>query len=229
VRDYRRIGRFLRDLQVDLAMLQEVDARHVDPRAPAPGTSTSAAFSPTHPRSLEQGGLYHLVPAPAIIGENGWYGNAILSRFPVMQSASVDVSQPGFEPRNIQHASVLLGDRTLRVINTHKGLKKRERLSQFKRLHEQVEALEQVPEPTLLGGDFNEWQLFTRIFRKLNQQLHALPAKATFPARFPLFRLDRLWVSHGSQLRVEQYRVMRCRETRLYSDHCPLIMDLAIR
>ena len=212
VRDYQRIGQHLGQLQVDIALLQEVDARPV-------------STEPQHnPNALCQSSEQRLVAAPAVVTETGWYGNALLSRYPVVESHSIDVSQFGFEPRNIQLAKLDLGDRQLRVINTHKGLKSAERRTQFAKLYELIAPLAQEPEIIILGGDFNEWQFFSRAFKKINQVLTPLRTGATFPSRWPIFRLDRLWIS--STHAAVQVKVVKDSLARRHSDHCPIVMDV---
>lgn len=213
-RDYRRIGQHLARLHVDIALLQEVDARQA---------FTRPEFNPS---ALCQQPQQILVPAPAVSSAEGWYGNALLSRFPVIESHSVDVSLYGLEPRNIQLAKVDVNGRILRVINTHKGLKSGERRTQFAKLHEQLVALVAEPEPIVLGGDFNEWQFFSRSFRAIDEVMRPLPVGATFPSRWPLFRLDRLWVSPA--LSRPTARVIRGRDARQHSDHCPVIADIEL-
>ena len=220
IRDYRRIGRHLSDLQVDIALLQEVDARHqfVSPEL--------------NPVALCQYPQQALVAAPAINEDGGWYGNALLSRFPVIESRSVDVSQIGVEPRNIQVAKVDINGIHLHVINTHKGLKVAERQFQFAKLCEQLEILSQQPEAILLGGDFNEWQFFSSAFQGIKQVLQPIKTGATFPSRWPLFRLDRLWIKATDSLDktfpMPKARVVKNAHTRLHSDHCPVIADIHI-
>lgn len=213
-RDYRRIGQHLLDLGVDIALLQEVDARQ--------------RFDvPEHdPEQLCQRGQFHLVSAPAVVTASGWYGNALLSRFPVLASHAVDVSQAGSEPRNIQLARLDVAGRVLRVVNTHKGLKSRERRLQFASLYEQLQALKREAEPMVLGGDFNEWQFFSRAFKAINEVLTPVRVGASFPSRWPLLKLDRLWLTPGCELR--HAGVVRNALTRLHSDHCPVVADLTL-
>ncbi len=45
---------------------------------------------------------FKLIPSPAIRESDGWYGNAILTRFDVLAHDTLDVSQNGRQPRNVQ-------------------------------------------------------------------------------------------------------------------------------
>lgn len=44
----------------------------------------------------------HFVPAPTIWEPSGWYGNAVLSRFPVSRYNVTDITEKNRSPRNIQ-------------------------------------------------------------------------------------------------------------------------------
>ena len=78
-----------------------------------------------------------------------------------------------------------------------------------------------APTRTVLMGDFNEWLLWGRPLRRLRRVFPPLPAPATFPARRPIFSLDRIWLSTGREgLALE---VPRTRAAREASDHLPLV------
>lgn len=211
--DYKRIGRFLAQRDADIVLLQEMDTR--------------PASRPTE-RDIDDicaGGFYHLVKSPALNEVAGWYGNAVLTRYPVLSEETLDVSQDGFQPRNIQAVMLDTPDGPLTVVNTHKGLKKRERRSQFALLHEYIAArLEKQPTPLVLAGDFNEWQFFTSAFRKLDTTLNQHKVGATFPSRFPLFSLDRVWTT--DDVTVRQVKKLTSRRTRVLSDHLPVEVDI---
>ena len=147
-------------------------------------------------RDICAGEVFTLVKSPALVESDGWYGNAVLSRYPVLSNETLDVSQEGRQPRNIQTVEVETPKGPLTVINTHKGLKKRERRSQFAMLHEYIQKrLDERPSPIVVAGDFNEWQFFTRAFKAMNNTLTQHAVGATFPSQFPLFSLDRVWTS----------------------------------
>ena len=213
--DYRRIGNYLAERDADIVLLQEMDTR-------APERDVIKDI-----RDICAGSVYHLVPSPALSSESGWYGNAVLTRFPVLESQTLDVSQEGFQPRNIQMVTVETHDGPLTVVNTHKGLKKHERRSQFGQLHEYIaDKLKRRPTPLVLAGDFNEWQFFTSAFKGLDETLTQYKIGATFPSRFPLFSLDRVWTT--SDIRVRRVKKLNNERTRIMSDHLPVQIDIAM-
>jgi endonuclease/exonuclease/phosphatase family metal-dependent hydrolase len=81
----------------------------------------------------------------------------------------------------------------------------------------------------LLGGDFNDFPPgpVTRTLASLLHDVGArLPARRTFPARYPMVRLDRLYVTR--RLQVLTARVDRSELVRRSSDHLPLVADLEL-
>jgi len=172
-------------------------------------------------------GVFELVPSPAIIEPTGWYGNAVLTRLPVISSGTLDISQRDRQPRNVQTVIVETNSGPLTIVNTHKGLKKGERRCQVALLCNYIQQrLKLFTMPIVLAGDFNEWQLFTNAFFSLNAILEQHKVGATFPSRFPLFSLDRVWTT--PDLRVTNCYRIRNAESRLFSDHLPILLDVAL-
>jgi len=212
VQSYSRIGQFLASQNVDIALIQEMDTRPCE-------RDTEQDI-----KDLCANHFIALSRSPALEETHGWYGNAVLSRYPVLSTKTVDVSQDGFQPRNIQEVVLDTHVGPVRVINTHKGLKKQERRKQFALLAEYLEQSMAVSSiPLIVGGDFNEWQFFTRAFRTINQVLTEQKVAATFPTVWPLFRLDRMWTSFNDN-EIEA-QVLKTPETRYYSDHYPILLN----
>lgn len=211
--DYQRIGQFLAKQQADIVCLQEMDLRH-------PDIDKDAQIE-----QLKAGYFTDFIASPAVFTESGWYGNAILSRFSHLAKRSVDISVETRQPRNIQDVLFNIDGNQLRILNTHKGLKSYERLAQFTRLESVIEDLLNTDEvPFLVAGDFNEWQMFSSSLRRINRQIRPVGLSATFPNRFPLFKLDRFWCQ--PQDLVQQAKVLKTAETKIYSDHFPIQAEL---
>lgn len=212
VQSYKRIGRFLAERKVDIALLQEMDTR---PQHRNTEQDIAALCEPQ---------FHGLVPSPAVYGAHGWYGNAVLTRFPVTFSQTIDVSHFGRQPRNIQEVVLDTDEGPLHVLNTHKGLKRIERREQIKKLGLHLQQPSEIP--LVVGGDFNEWQLFSRHLHKLNRLLTPHPVGPTFPTHWPLLRLDRFWSRPGTI--VQSARVLKTPETRRYSDHYPIELNISL-
>lgn len=212
--NYSRIGRMLAERNVDIALLQEVDTR-------CPDRKTEQDI-----HDLCAGHFSQLVPSPALYTPEGWYGNAVLTRYPVRFSQSIDVSYSNRQPRNIQELIIDTEFGPLHLLNTHKGLKRLERREQIERLSLHIRELKSDNLPLLVGGDFNEWQIFSSRIRNVNRLLRPHGVGATFPTRWPIFKLDRIW-SRPAAL-VKNATVIKTPETRLYSDHFPIEATLDI-
>jgi endonuclease/exonuclease/phosphatase family metal-dependent hydrolase len=205
-----RIIDVLKEVDADVVALQEVASQqeHED-------------FLVT----LEKGTGYHVVAGPLRQRRGTDFGNALLSRFPVTNVAHLDLAINNYEPRGAIDVCLDVGQSTpLRVIGTHLGLRPGERREQVKRLLAVVER--DVPHPTLLMGDLNEWYLLGRPLRWLHAHFRATPSPATFPSRRPVFALDRIWVTPARCLtRVARHASPLA---RIASDHLPLTADLVL-
>lgn len=215
IQDYARIGRFLVEQDADFVLLQEMDTRSA-------GRDVNDDIS-----AICADGKYMLIPAPTVTTQHGWYGNAILTRHPVLHRQQFNISVPRREPRTLQQVVVTLDKQPLSLLNAHLGLKKKERAYQARRLHEIMLSInERNQMPACLGGDMNEWWLNTRLFKRLDQTYHQLRTGRSFPSHLPLFKLDRLWTS--PELRVNHCDRLTDKSYRHYSDHLAVKVDFEI-
>ncbi len=150
--------------------------------------------------------------------ENSNYGNALLSRLEVDQLQRVDISFEGREPRGALCLKTRLASKSIHVVATHLGLAPRERRTQVKQLLEIFEL--QSADVSVLMGDLNEWFLWGRPLQWLHRHFGKAMAPATFPSRFPIFALDRIWVEpKTSVVSVKRHNTQLAKEA---SDHLPL-------
>lgn len=160
----------------------------------------------------------------------GDHGNALLSRYPILQYDNRDVSIHGTEKRGLLHCQLgIPGQPGVHAVCVHLGLRQRHRRKQLRLLCELLESLP-PQDPVIVAGDFNDWrqQADTILagcgLEEVFVRQHGRPAK-TFPAHWPLLRLDRIYVRNAT-----------CREPRaLYrkpwshlSDHVPLIAEICL-
>ena len=206
-----RIVAVLEEIGADVVALQEVasEQEHADFLA-----------------VIERATGYHVVAGLLRQRRGSDFGNAVLSRYPVTSVERLDLAVDGYEPRGALDVCVdarLVSP--LRVLATHLGLRPGERREQVRRLLAHVEC--ESPHPTLLMGDLNEWYLWGRPLRWLHSHFNERPsAPRTFPARRPLFALDRIWVSPAGSLRG-----LACHATpraRAASDHLPLVATIDV-
>lgn len=194
----------------DIVALQEVDSR----RARAAGMA--------NPFDVLRDSLgTHGMHAHAISTADGDYGQALISRWPLLASSVHDLSYPEREPRRAISADVDTPAGPLHVIATHLGLSLRERSQQARTLLGLVGPPERA---TVVMGDFNDWLWRGSVRRALRRVLPQCSGQRTFPAFMPLFRLDCIYVSPG-------VRLASCRtdaSARSLSDHLPVIAEVNV-
>jgi endonuclease/exonuclease/phosphatase family metal-dependent hydrolase len=213
-----RIVEVLRGLDADVIALQEVDMR----------------LLADHRHQLDflaaELGMHHAAGAN-IQDHRGVFGNALLSRFPIRKVRLLDLSVRRFEPRGAIFAHLDLGGGgddpgkplDLLVVATHLGLNAAERRLQVRRLLHAL-AGEPAEVPVVLMGDCNEWKPNHGALRSLNRRFGLSMMPRTFPSRFPLLPLDRIWVSPRSAL--SRAAVYATPLTRVASDHLPLRAEI---
>ena len=158
------------------------------------------------------------IAGPTLLRETRDYGNAILTKLPILAVNRVDLTLPGHEARGALDVTLEGNGRSLQVVATHLGVKPWERRQQVRRL---LRLFEIGPANIyVLMGDLNEWFLWGRPLRWLHAHFKHTPHRATFPARWPFMALDRLWVH--PRRRLAGMEVHDSTLSRLASDHLPL-------
>lgn len=158
------------------------------------------------------------------------FGNAILTRLPVVRKSWIDLKVRGHAPRAAIAADLGArdGKANFRVVVTHLGLTPQERRIQAGRL---IDALvDPTPgegnpavsmPPTIMLGDFNLVRRQTRASRLLEEHFPACVSEPTYPSRSPQLALDRIYLS--GHWRVEGFHVLQTGLAKIASDHLPLI------
>ncbi|HUH88845.1 MAG TPA: endonuclease/exonuclease/phosphatase family protein [Pusillimonas sp.] len=162
----------------------------------------------------------------------GHHGNAILSKFPIATYQNHDVSINRHEARGILHCVLEAPNSDLRMhaVCVHLGLRETHRRHQLQRLCELVRSTIPAGEAVVVAGDFNDWRL--KASRHLNHcglvdvfaSAHGRPIR-TFPARCPVLRLDRIYVSNVAGHRPVK---MKRHPWAGLSDHLPLVAEIEI-
>lgn len=159
------------------------------------------------------------------ITQHGEHGNALLSRWPVLEHRHEDMSDHRLEQRGLLHVTLQLQARELHVIVMHLGLLPGSRMRQTQQLHDFI--MREVPAdaPLLVAGDFNDWG--SAVSHKMaDVGLHTNTGKKhpTFPARLPLAQLDHVYARGLHRLGSQ---VPRGPIWRRMSDHLPLLVEFA--
>ena len=217
-----RVLRIIEQWAPDILALQELD------------------IGQSRTRGLDQPGFFarntsmnlHFVPARGNGDEH--YGNAILTRWPsrLLRSGCLPRLHDVCEPRAAMWVAVDTPLGELHLLNVHLGLQRRERGMQ-------AEALlgpEWLTDPrcgslAILCGDLNATPgsaVYTNVNQRMNDVQNAFGGapRATFPALWPLVRIDHVFVSPA--LRVVNVAVPASLQARLASDHRPIVADVAL-
>jgi endonuclease/exonuclease/phosphatase family metal-dependent hydrolase len=161
----------------------------------------------------------------------GHHGNAVMSKFPILHDQNHDVSVGGPEKRGLLHCVLRVPGQPLDVhaICVHLGLAENHRQQQLELLCEMVRSEVPGNAPLIVAGDFNDWRrrahdvLWEGVgLREVFVTAYGEPAR-TFPARFPLLCLDRIYVRNAS---VHLPVVLPRRPWSHLSDHAPLAAEI---
>lgn len=213
-RDLSRIRALMDEENIDIGVLQEMETR---PSRGGTEQDIHVVAGEARP---------HHLPGFAMVEGRGWYGNLVVSRYPVTRGQVHNLgTSPHLEPRNAVDALIETPLGPLRVIGTHLSLSRDERRAEARRLRSLVDSVEEGDKsPFLLMGDINEWHGGAGLLRHLSEIMTPLQTARTFPSAFPLFRLDRVWAGHMPW----PVRAARLKNdiTRVLSDHLPVIVDL---
>ncbi len=217
----RRIADTIAHYDPDILLLQEVDDR-------VPRSNHDCQVDVLG----EMLGYHHRAWFPNVkVRGGGEYGNALLSKYPLLEARNVDLTVPPKKRRSVLHAACRVRhegvDRTIHIYNMHLGLAEYERRIQirtfldshpFAGLHEGT--------PVIVGGDLND--VWGRIQAMLSPSGFRGWARRvrTFPAWAPMRGLDGIFVrGKVSLLGVHRGEIELAKRA---SDHRPLYADVVI-
>lgn len=202
--DPERVRRHIRDIDPDIAALQEVDSR----RDRRDGFDLLGDCLGDHRAEVR-----------TIRTADGDYGHMLLSRWPISAWREHDVTYGSREPRSMIEATIESDLGRINVLCLHLGLSRRERRRQALKIEELAEADRR---PTVVMGDFNEPSGRGASARILEQSFRSAGRYRTWPSLRPFLPLDRIWFEPSLSL----VRSGVHREARRASDHLPLWADL---
>lgn len=161
----------------------------------------------------------------------GDHGNALLSKFQIIRHDNLDVSISGHENRGLLHCVLRLPGtgQEVHAICVHLGLHEAHRSAQLKLL---AQRLAELPDdaPVIVAGDFNDWRqradalLTPSGLQEVFAAHYGKPARS-FPARWPVLRLDRIYVRN---LKASRPHVLAARPWSHLSDHAPLSVEIEL-
>jgi endonuclease/exonuclease/phosphatase family metal-dependent hydrolase len=195
----------VRELEADVVGLQEM-------------TYPEDTGSPFGRERIEEKTGMRIIPGPTLLKREGHFGNAVLTSLPVHRIRRIDLSVLRKEPRGALDLDLDFEGRPFRLLVTHLGLGERERRPQVNRLLKLIRNGSDIP--VIMMGDFNVWFPRSPLLGRINGVLGAPAALRTFPARWPLLRLDRIWVRPAHMLLRSEVHATPA--SRAASDHLPL-------
>ncbi|MFC1524631.1 endonuclease/exonuclease/phosphatase family protein [Thermodesulfobacteriota bacterium] len=225
-----RVARILTHHNADIVLLQEVDVGV--PRSRKMNLAREMAEILEYP--------YYAIGLNVRL-RTGMYGNATLSRFPIVSERNIDLTIGNRKARGCLHTSLAMGseqgrDRELAVFNLHLGLTAKERFQQLSRLVKSAEFQSlSHQEACLVAGDFNDWRtLLAPILTEFlgftcatNRRGGYQKAYLTYPSFAPAGGLDKIFCRGG--IRVLRGRRCRLPVSKVASDHLPVVADLELQ
>lgn len=217
----------LQELDPDVALLQEVQGLHLKHQR------RHADWPALPQHEFLAGSALHAAYGGNAAYDHGHHGNAVLSRYPILNSSNHDVTQHRLERRGILHCELQLPHHgpVVHCLCVHLSLTEGQRRRQLTALADYVEHKIPARQPLMIAGDFNDWrrtaddQLTRRIgVVEVFSELHGAPARS-FPSRLPVLSLDRIYVRG---FRPVSARVLWGDQWTGLSDHAPLSVELEL-
>ncbi|MDS1139552.1 endonuclease/exonuclease/phosphatase family protein [Pusillimonas sp. SM2304] len=171
-----RLG--LYGLSPDLLFLQEVQGRN----------EQRFSLDAQH-ESLAAALCMHAAYGCNAVRQRTDHGNALLSRYPILQHENQDISDHRLEQRGLLHALVEVQGVPVHCLVVHLGLFAGGRSRQVAALLERIKRMVPEGEPMLIAGDFNDWS--NRLAPLFVQQLGLYEVFAIAPHQDPGPRLLR--------------------------------------
>ncbi len=219
----------LRQVSADIIFLQEVvgcqDQRGLTRR----GCDADSQFE-----YLADSLWDHYAYGRNAVTEGRDHGNAILSKFPIIDYENIDLSLNRWEQRGFLHATIAIPGRDdhLHAGCLHLNLLEHHRRRQVGLLQQRILAAIPRGVPTIVAGDFNDWRGRTsRVLRDRTgledaySWRHGQHAR-TFPALFPLLPLDRIYTR---DVEILDAVVLGGARFQRLSDHLGLHVTMALQ
>ena len=217
-----RIKNQLQKSDVDVVMLQEIHGHHLQHARRIDAWPKESQFE-----FLADQIWPHYAYGKNAIYRKGHHGNAILSKFRIVEWNNLNLSRFQGASRSLLHGRVELpgNQAPLHLICVHFDLLGFERKRQVRNLKAYIDDNIDAQDALVLGGDFNDWHggLGKAVEAQLGMQeafrhMHGSCAR-TFPAHRPLLRMDRIYFRGIELLKADCYTRNPWNEL---SDHLPL-------
>ncbi len=217
VLDLERAARVIETANPDIIVLNEMD------------NGTARSFGVLQADSLGRRLKMNARFGRSIDFDGGEYGNALLSKYPIVDFQVVDLSTDTLlEGRSIFLARLDLGLDTLFIMGTHLGLIPEEQSEQITRI---IHALPD-DQKLLMAGDFNftaDSEAYTRITDYLEDGILKTNPETgfTYPADVPEKRIDYIFI--GREVVPVDNPLIDTHEILTASDHRPQVLKFILR
>ena len=209
--DPDRIASVITELDADVVALQEFTY----PASVAIETRTPVVFTALDRYQCALGPTRHTPTEQC-------FGNALLTRHPIVEVHRLDLSIERREPRGALAATIDVNGTLLHVLAAHLGLRIPERRFQVRQILDYLDSVRNSFSVVL--GDFNDWLPGRSVVHVLDRKLGRPPRPGSFPVFWPIVPLDRIWVSPHEALRRVAAHVTPT--ARVASDHLPIVAEI---
>lgn len=227
--DLTKVGSVIRNASADIIGLNEVRGNGADGY-----TARASAYTAQAEFLANYLGFHCYFGRSCYIGRSNPYGNAILSRYPIIEARVIpipDLADPrdmrNYEPRSITRCVIEIpadenSKLNIAVYISHFGLHEREAevaVSTIKGILKDEEL------PFVLMGDFNltpESTFMEYFYNELTPTDELMPEneRCTFPSDAPDSKIDYIFTS--TDVKPVSANVIRA----IASDHCPIVADI---
>lgn len=212
----------LRETNADILFLQEVLGDHSKNKIPEWQTAIQFEY-------LADTIWPHFAYGKNAVYNEGHHGNAILSKFPIIEWQNFSISTNRFEQRGLLKTRVMIPEleKEIFLCNTHLDLTQKGRNLQTDMIVKHM--MPEKNSPWILVGDFNDWnkKISPRIEKELgaSEVFKAIHGKypRTFPSFLPTLSLDRIFVHNLSPLTAI---ALTDPHWKNLSDHLPLYVEI---
>lgn len=217
-----RVIRVIEELDADILCLQEI----VDAKGGTGKYDQARRIAEAFPESNMAFGETRPL-------HGGRYGNVLMTRFPIRDMRTHDITKSSREERGVLQCAIEVGHAmNVNVFNVHLGTGYLERRRQLEVLiGPEVLAQPKLSGPRIVIGDFNEWTrgITTRLLQqnfKSDRPIRNRRSARTFPGVLPILSLDHCY--YEAPLEMEGTKIWRSRQAMIASDHLPLIADFSL-
>lgn len=224
-----RIIHILNEINPDVVLLQEVDE----------GVPRSRELNLAKEIADACGFPYYALGHNVSL-RKGYYGNATLSKYPIMKERNINLTIDNKKRRGCQHTTLSVQIKNIKmeldVFNLHLGLSAKERQKQAGLLfHSQEYKKIEEGMPCIVAGDFNDWRSLLRAFFVEGMGFKCATDKTskkgkvaikTFPSFAPNGGLDRVY--YKGKIKLQNASRYKKKIAKVASDHLPIIVEFEL-